>query len=78
MRNMNDQIFEAIQERDAADQWLAAQQIHWSNPLALWWLLRWFIRVRHAHYVVNYWRMVGVMERYHGLIADVTSRRGLY
>lgn len=76
MRNVNDRIFDAIQERDRADCWLASRRISWTNPLALWWVLRWFIRVRHTHYVVNYWRMVGVMERYHQLIADRISRRG--
>lgn len=75
VRNMNDRIFEAILERVAADRWLAAQRIRWSNPLAVWWYLRWFIRVRRIHYAVNYWRMVGVMERYHRLITDVVGRR---
>ena len=75
VRNVNDRIFDALQERDRADRWFASQQVRWSNPLALWWLLRWFIQVRHTHYTVNYWRVVGLMERYHQLVTDRIGRR---
>lgn len=78
MRNHNDRVFDALQARTRADRWLAnkVKTTRWFNPLGVVWMVWWFAKVRHTHYVVNYWRMVGVMEAYHGMLYRVVSGRG--